>query len=146
VEVDIDQVLRDEAAAMRLRSSLAVDTAGVGVARALADPDAVIRIVRNLADNALAHARTRVWLTSHEDSGEVTVGIDDDGPGVAAEDRERVFERLVRLDGSRARNTGGSGLGLSVVRALARAAGGDARFVEPRHGGASAEVTLPAVE
>ncbi len=146
VEVDIDQMLREEAAAMRHRSPLPVETAEVHAARALADPDAVTRIVRNLADNALAHARTRVWLTSRVEPGTVIFGVDDDGPGIPLPDRERVFERLVRLDGARDRATGGSGLGLSVVRELARAAGGDARFVEPRHGGASAEVTLPAVE
>ena len=146
VEVDIDQVLRDEAAAMRHRSPMTVETSEVHAARALADPDAVTRIVRNLADNAIAHARAKVWLTSRVESGQVIFGVDDDGPGIAAQDRERVFERLVRLDGARDRASGGTGLGLSVVRALARAAGGDARFVESRRGGASAEVTLPAVE
>jgi signal transduction histidine kinase len=144
VEVDVDQALWDEATAMRHRSSRQVDTSGVGAARALADPDAVARLIRNLGDNALRHSRTTVWLTSHVADGEVVIGVDDDGAGIAPEDRERVFDRLVRLDAARDRTTGGSGLGLSVVRAIARDAGGDARFVESRRGGASAEVHLPA--
>jgi signal transduction histidine kinase len=142
-EVDVDQALRAEAEAMRQRSSLRVDTSGVEAGRVLADPDAVARLIRNLGDNALRHARTQVWLTATVSDGVVTIGVDDDGTGIASEDRERVFDRLVRLDPARDRTTGGSGLGLSVVRALARDAGGDACFVEPRHGGASAEVHLP---
>jgi signal transduction histidine kinase len=143
-EVDVDQALRAEAEAMRQRSSLRVDTSGVEAGRVLADPDAVARLIRNLGDNALRHARTQVWLTTRVSDGVVTIGVDDDGTGISPEDRERVFDRLVRLDPARDRTTGGSGLGLSVVRALARDAGGDAHFVEPRHGGASAEVHLPA--
>jgi signal transduction histidine kinase len=142
--VDVDQVLRDEAGAMRLRSSLLIDTSGVAAARILGDPDAVARMIRNLGDNALRHGGSGVWLTSRTDDGTVIVGVDDDGTGIAPEDRERVFERFVRLDAARDRASGGSGLGLSVVRAIARAAGGDAHIVEPRHGGASIEIRLPA--
>jgi signal transduction histidine kinase len=143
-EVDLDQALRDEAAAMRRRSAVRIETSGVAAARTLADPDAVARMIRNLGDNALRHARGGVWLTSRTEAGAVILGVDDDGAGIPPEDRERVFERFVRLDSARDRGSGGSGLGLSVVRALAREAGGEVRFVEPRRGGASVEVRLPA--
>ena len=143
-EVDVDQVVRDEAAAMRLRSPLRVDTSGVDAARIVADPDAAARMIRNLGDNALRHARTAVWLTCAGGDGTVIIGVHDDGPGVPKQDWERVFERFVRLEAARDRASGGSGLGLSVVRAIAREAGGEVRFVEPRHGGASVEVRLPA--
>lgn len=143
-EVDVDQVLLDEAAAMRRRSPVTVDTSGVSAARVVGDPDALERMIRNLGDNAARHAAGRVWFASRTDEAEVIIEVDDDGSGIAPEDRDRVFERFVRLDAARDRAAGGSGLGLSVVRAIAHEAGGVVRFVEPRHGGASVEVRLPA--
>ncbi len=142
-EIDIDQVLLAEAAAMRRRGSLSVDTSGVQAARVVADPDAIGRMIRNLGDNALLHARSGVWFTSQTTDHTAIVRVDDDGPGISPADRERVFERFVRLDSARDRMSGGSGLGLSLVRKIARDAGGEAVFVEPRRGGASIEVTLP---
>jgi signal transduction histidine kinase len=143
-EIDLDQVLRAEAAAMRRRSPLRIDTSEVQAARVIADPEAMARLSRNLCDNALRHATTGVWLTSIVRDGLAVIGVDDDGPGVELEDRELAFERFVRLDAARDRASGGTGLGLSLVRALARGAGGEARFVASRRGGASVEVTLPA--
>ena len=70
--------------------------------------------------------------------------MSDDGQGIPEADRERVFERFVRLGESRSRSAGGTGLGLSVVRAIARQHGGDARFVEPELGGATISLTIPA--
>ena len=129
---------------MRRRSPIRVDTSGVGAARILADPDAIGRMIRNLGDNALRHGRNGVWLTSRTEGGEVIIGVDDNGPGIPPEDRERVFERFVRFDAARDRASGGSGLGLTLVRTIARDVGGDAVFVEPRRGGASVEVRFPA--
>ena len=63
----------------------------------------------------------------HEDAGTAEVVVDDDGAGIAAADRDRVFERFVRLDESRARDAGGSGLGLSIVREIVRVHGGIGR-------------------
>jgi signal transduction histidine kinase len=68
--------------------------------------------------------------------------VADDGPGIPAEDRTRVFERFTRLDGARSRDAGGSGLGLSIVRELVRAYGGDVRL-EDNGPGLRAVVTLP---
>ena len=143
-EVDIDQVLLTEAITMRRRGQLEVDTSDVAAARVVADPDAIGRLVRNLGDNALLHANRGVWLSSRTHDSTVILRVDDDGPGIPPADRERVFERFVRLDTARDRTSGGSGLGLSLVRKIARDAGGEAAFVEPRRGGASIEVTLPS--
>jgi signal transduction histidine kinase len=143
-EVDVDQLLLEEARAMRRRSARDVDTSAVSAARIVGDADAMARLLRNLADNALQHAMSRVWLTSRTEGSLVIIGVDDDGEGVARGDRERVFERFVRLDAARDRASGGSGLGLAVVRAVAATHGGEVLFVEPRHGGASVEVRLPA--
>jgi signal transduction histidine kinase len=70
--------------------------------------------------------------------------VDDDGPGVASADRERVLERFVRLDGARDRATGGSGLGLSIVREVALAHEGVVALGRSPQGGLRAEVRFPA--
>jgi signal transduction histidine kinase len=91
------------------------------------DPDAVARVVRILLDNALRHApgssAVRVIPAYHGDNA--TVEVADDGPGVAPEDRERIFERFER--GSAASGAGGFGLGLAIGRELARRMGGELR-------------------
>ncbi|MEV8515642.1 ATP-binding protein [Dactylosporangium sp. NPDC051484] len=107
------------------------------------DPDALHRIVLNLVDNAVRHARTRVVLAaSPEGSSEVLVTVTDDGEGIPAPLRERVFDRFARLDDGRARDAGGSGLGLAIVRELTRRHGGTVRLIDARPG-VRAEVRLP---
>jgi len=85
-----------------------------------------------------------VVLTARSRDDRVVIRVDDDGPGIPPEDRERVFERFTRLDDARARDAGGSGLGLAIVRELARSRGGDVRLGESPAGGLRAEVDLPA--
>lgn len=104
------------------------------------------RLLRNLGDNAVAHAESQVWVGLTCDTRQVCVTVDDDGPGIPAADRERVFERFTRLDESRARPrpTSGSGLGLAISREVARAHGGDVRLTNrPDGSGTRALVTLP---
>ena len=69
--------------------------------------------------------------------------VEDDGPGIPPADRERVFDRFVRLDASRSRGEGGSGLGLAIVRELVRSAGGSVRVDASPLGGARFTVSLP---
>lgn len=100
------------------------------------------RLFGNLLENALAFgqtARVRVRQTARE----AVVEIADDGPGIAQEDLERVFEPFQRGEASRSRQTGGIGLGLAVVRSIARAHGGEARLSNTPGGGLTATVTLP---
>jgi len=87
------------------------------------------RLVDNLLDNAARHATSRVVVRLRRLSEPATVVLEvlDDGPGIAAADRERVFERFTRLDAARDRDAGGAGLGLAIVRAVAEAAGGSVR-------------------
>lgn len=80
-------------------------------------------LLSNLGDNARRHAASRIAISLSAWESSVLICVADDGPGVREEDRERVFERFVTLDGR-----GGSGLGLSIVQSLARSMGGDARF------------------
>lgn len=106
------------------------------------DPIALKRLVTNLVDNALkfgSRARGRVF----SEGGMAIVEVDDDGPGVPDGDIERAFEPFQRLEGSRSRETGGAGLGLAVVRAIARGHGGEVTLHNRAEGGLRARVALP---
>jgi two-component system OmpR family sensor kinase len=106
------------------------------------DPLALKRLVANLVDNALkygASAHARVFT----EGDMAVIEVDDDGPGMPDSEIERVFEPFRRLESSRSRETGGIGLGLAVVRAVARSHGGDVVLRNRPHGGLSARVTLP---
>jgi signal transduction histidine kinase len=142
-DVDLDDVAFREARTAPRTAAVSVDVSGVKPVRMQADPGAIESLVRNLVENAVQHAETCVWVAVWAERGEAVLTISDDGPGIAPENRERVFERFVRLDPSRTRDDGGTGLGLAVCRALARSAGGDVRVIEPLDGGATFEVRLP---
>lgn len=110
----------------------------------IADADKVSSILRNVMDNALRASGPygSVRLTLSEQAGTAVVEVADSGPGVSAADRERIFDRLVRLDESRAADRGGSGLGLAIARGFARAHGGDLTC-EDSANGALFRLTLP---
>ncbi len=117
-------------------------TAGsLGVAMAGHDLE---RVLRHLLDNATRHARARVVTGIGARDGWVRVSVDDDGPGVAPDDRERIFERFGRLDEARTRDAGGAGLGLAVVARLVGAAGGRVWVEDSPLGGARFCVAIPA--
>ena len=141
--LDVDDVVFDEVHRLRTTTVLHVDASAVSAARAFADPAATRRIVRNVTDNAVSHARTRIGLSLTETDGVVVLHVDDDGPGIAADDRTRVFDRFVRLDDSRARDDGGAGLGLAIVTELAAAHGGDVTVADSPLGGARVTLRLP---
>jgi signal transduction histidine kinase len=106
------------------------------------DPMALRRLIANLLENAVkfgGRARARVFA----DAGNAVVEIDDDGPGIPAADTERVFEPFYRREPSRSRQTGGIGLGLAVVRSIARGHGGDVNLINRVGGGLTARVQLP---
>lgn len=109
------------------------------------DEIALQRLIDNLLANARRHARSAVEASATRVGGDVVVTVDDDGPGIPAGDRDRVFQPWVRLDAGRGRDEGGAGLGLAIVRSIARAHGGDARLETSPLGGLRAVVRLPAV-
>lgn len=111
--------------------------------RTVADirPVLIRRALRNLIGNAITYGN-RASLAVREEPGMVFVDIDDDGPGIDAGLAENMFEPFVRAERSRSRSTGGSGLGLTISRAIARAHGGDVRLENRSTGGLRATISF----
>jgi len=148
--VDLDDLVLEVAGDLRQVSGLLVDTTGVSAGRVAGDENQLRRVVRNLADNALRHARGRVTFTLAEDapgatgSGTTRLCVDDDGDGVPETERQRIFERFIRLDDARSRDTGGAGLGLAIVAEVVSVHGGRVTVGVSPLGGARFEVLLPS--
>jgi two-component system, OmpR family, sensor kinase len=114
----------------------------------VADPDRLAQALRNLARNAIEHTAPHTGLVRLEvartAADRIAFAIIDDGPGIPAAERDRIFERFHRTDPGRSRDNGGAGLGLAIVRAIAVAHGGTVRAGDARGGrGASVELVLP---
>jgi signal transduction histidine kinase len=107
------------------------------------NPAALKSLLSNLLSNAIKYAGSAEVTLRHFD-GQAVIEVCDDGPGIPPEDLERVFEPFFRTERSRSRDTGGIGLGLASVRAVARAHGGDVTVENRPEGGLCARVTLPA--
>jgi signal transduction histidine kinase len=123
--VDLDDIVLDEAKRVGSSSEITVDLSAMSAAHLSGDPNQLRRMVRNLLDNAVRHATHTVSVTLSESSaGVITLTVTDDGPGVDFGDRERVFERFVRLDRARTRHDGGTGLGLAITRDIVERHGG----------------------
>jgi signal transduction histidine kinase len=108
-----------------------------------ADADAVVRVIRNLFDNAERHAASEILVTVSSDPTGVTLVVANDGPAIAADERERIFEPFMRLDEARSLDVGGSGLGLAIARSIMTAIGGSITAVEIAHG-AQFKVSFPS--
>jgi signal transduction histidine kinase len=149
--VDLDDIVFAELRQVRNTTSRLIDATGVSAAQIVADPSAMARIVRNVLDNAVRHARDRVAITLRAERGTATLSIADDGPGIPVGQREWIFDRFTRLDQARDRETGGSGLGLAIVRELVSAHHGQVWIAEAptadqarRYPGAWIYVRIPA--
>jgi signal transduction histidine kinase len=113
-----------------------------------ADPDRLAQALRNLARNAIEHTAEQDGLVRLDVKrlapDRISFVVADDGPGIPEHERERVFERFHRTDSGRTRATGGAGLGLAIVRAIAEAHKGIVRVRDPQDGrGATVELVLP---
>jgi Signal transduction histidine kinase len=106
-------------------------------------PQALQRCLLNLLDNARRYGGNDIDLTLIDRTHEVEIRIEDRGPGIAPTERERVFDPYVRLETSRAKHTGGTGLGLTIARAIARFHGGDVSLNQRDGGGLSVLLRLP---
>ena len=146
--VDVGAALDEIAGAFTVLAAergvhLAVDVAGAPVA--LVDPGALRQMVLNLLDNALKYgppAQT-ITLGAGEWGARVRLWVEDEGPGIPSRDRERVWLPFLRLHRDRNGASGGSGIGLAVVRELAELHGGTAWIETGRRGGALVVVELP---
>ncbi len=143
--VDLDDLVLEEVGHTRDRpQDVRIDVSEVSAGQVRGDADRLRRVVRNLLDNALRHAATRVVVSVDGDGERVRLRVVDDGAGIPSADRERVFERFVRLDESRSRTDGGSGLGLAIVHDIVESHGGSVVISDAAIlGGASFTVSLP---
>ncbi|HEV7653224.1 MAG TPA: HAMP domain-containing sensor histidine kinase [Mycobacteriales bacterium] len=137
--VDLTALAADVAGSQRLLGA-DVRTWAAGPAPVTGDAEQLTRVLTNLADNARREG-THVLLSVRREAGQVWVEVTDDGPGVPPADRDRVFERFVRLE----TGPGGNGLGLPIARAVARAHGGDLTC-EDAAAGARFVLRIPAPE
>jgi signal transduction histidine kinase len=140
-DCDLDDLVVDAVRRLQGESELDVDVA-VEPVQALADPDRLAQVMRNLLDNAARHATSRVKVTLARSDATAIITVDNDGPPVPEEKRATVFERFVRLDETRDRDSGGSGLGLAIVADLVHAHSGTVLATES-DGWCRFEVTLP---
>lgn len=143
VTVHLDDVLFDEAELLASTGSATVDLARIEPASVHGRRSDLVRLVRNLVDNAARHAAERVTITCVDDGEAVLLAVSDDGPGIPVADRARIFERFTRLDAARARDDGGSGLGLAIVERIATAHGATVEVDDSVGGGARFTVRFP---
>ncbi len=122
-----------------------VRVTAAGVPIVLGDSVRLRQVVGNLITNAVTHtpAGTEVMVSVRTDERYAILEVADNGPGMSPEDAARVFERFYRTDPSRARQAGGSGLGLSIVAALVHAHGGEVSVSTAEGEGAAFTVRLP---
>jgi signal transduction histidine kinase len=140
--VDLDEIVLAEARRLDTNTELTIDTRAVSGAQVDGNADQLLRVVRNLLDNAGHHARSQVELSLTESNTDVTLRVVDDGPGIPDADRERVFERFARVDDARGRDDdGGAGLGLAIVHDVVVAHGGSVAVENTP--GAAFTVVLP---
>ncbi len=142
--VDLDDIALAEVERLRANSEVRFDTSGLSAGQVSGSPEQLLRIVRNLLENAARHAASVVTVSLVESAEGVLLAVEDDGPGILPGRREQVFERFTRLDSSRARNAGGSGLGLAISRAIAEAHGGTLTIEDGAGMGARFVLRLPA--
>lgn len=140
-EVDLNELAAAEARRSRnVQVSSATDSDRVVV---MGSHSQLQRALANLVDNAERHANSQVRIGTTNRAGWARLWVDDDGPGIPPADRDRVFERFTRLDDSRTRDQGGSGLGLAMVRSIVTRHRGSVWAEDSPLGGARFVVALP---
>jgi signal transduction histidine kinase len=142
--VDLDEVVHGRVAGFRAAGEPRLEVGPMTPVQVDGDPDQLQRVVGNLLDNAVRHARSRVRVTlCEEPAGWAELVVSDDGPGVPAADRDRVFERFTRLDEARSAGDGGAGLGLAIARDIAERHGGSVALEPDGAPGARFVLRLP---
>jgi len=143
--VDLAQVVREAVDAARVVDGVRPLEVSIEPATVIGDRDRLRQVLDNLLSNVRAHTPpgTPVAVSLHRLDGHVELSVSDSGPGLTEEEAAQVFERFYRVDSSRTRASGGVGLGLAIVAAVARAHGGSARAEPTPGGGATFRIELP---
>jgi len=142
-DVDLDDVVDREVRRLRSTSTREV-TAQLTPARITGDARRIGQVLRNVLDNADRHALSRITVILNSTAEGAVLTVDNDGDPVPPEDRDRIFERFVRLDQSRSREGGGSGLGLAIAAGIMAAHQGCIRATESPDGGCRFEINFSA--
>jgi signal transduction histidine kinase len=147
--IDLAEVARDVVSSLGIlaeerRQQLTVEAAGGGVG-VLADRLMLREAIANVIDNAIKYGReaSTVDVRVRAAGGQATLAVTDNGPGITAEHRERVFDRFYRIDEARSRDAGGSGLGLSIAKWAIEANGGRISVDAAPGGGSVFTIVLP---
>ena len=146
--IELEPFIADTVASAARAAGRRVDVGSVARGRLMADGDRLAQVLRNLVGNALQHtgAAGLVQVSATARGDRVRVMVDDDGPGIPADERERVFDRFHRTDFSRTRREGGSGLGLAIARAIVEAHRGRIWAGTSPDGGARIAFELPGFQ
>lgn len=140
--VDLAALAREELSQRRRdRADVRTELANVEVTGSRSQ---LARVLGNLVNNAQRHARSHVTVTTRAEGAWAVLEVRDDGDGVPEGERDRIFERFVRLDDARTRDDGGAGLGLAIARDVAARHGGTLTVKEAPGGGALFELRVPA--
>ena len=143
-DIDLDVLAEGEANRLRRETDLDIRL-HIEAATVTGDLGGMARVLRNLLDNAVWHTKSTVEIAVKRRKAAVMLSVADDGPGIPSEDRARVFDRFVRLDSDRSRDSGGTGLGLAIVAEIAASHNGTVRIDDRPGGGTIVTVTLPSV-
>lgn len=141
--VDLDDIVMQEIRELRTMSQTpTIDATLVSAAHLYANPEHLRRAIRNVLTNAIRHARSSITVALREFDSEIELSVIDDGPGIPAEHRERIFERFARVQDARTVDDGGTGLGLAITRDIVESHGGTIVY-EPDHDGACFVIRIP---
>ncbi|MDN3294452.1 HAMP domain-containing sensor histidine kinase [Streptomyces ficellus] len=143
--VDLAALVRDEVG-QRSGDRVAVAVDAEDGAEVAGSRGQLARVLGNLLDNAQRHAESAVTVAVRREGRQAVLTVADDGAGVPEAERERIFERFVRLDDARSRDEGGAGLGLAIARDVAARHGGTLRVRRAASGGALFELRLPVAD
>ncbi|MBF8190606.1 HAMP domain-containing histidine kinase [Nonomuraea sp. K274] len=141
--IDLAALVKEEAASRTVPGGVPIHVDATPGVTLQGNRIQLIRVLDNLLANARRHTRSRIDVTAGRVGDQAVVTVTDDGDGIAPQDRERVFERFVRLEDSRRREPGGSGLGLAISRDIAHAHDGTL-VIEDSPRGARFVLRLPA--
>jgi signal transduction histidine kinase len=147
--VRLEPLIRETVTAfepLALASRAALRVVADSQATAAGDPDAIRRALLNLLDNAVKYgpAGQTVTVSISERAGSAVIAIEDEGPGVPAADRERIWSAFSRLDREEEAAIAGSGIGLSIVRELVERMDGSVHVEDAENGGARFVISLPS--